>query len=42
VITRSKVQSWPEMSKEEVADRLVRAASEWLAQQSDDATGPQR
>jgi len=42
VITRSKVQSWPEMSKEEVADRLVRAASDWLAQQNDDAARPQR
>ena len=42
VITRSKVQSWPEMSKEEVADRLVRAASDWLGQQSDNAARPQR
>ncbi|MFZ1107744.1 MAG: bifunctional phosphopantothenoylcysteine decarboxylase/phosphopantothenate--cysteine ligase CoaBC [Rhodomicrobium sp.] len=33
VITRSRVQSWPEMSKEEVADRLMRAAAEWLAGQ---------
>ena len=42
VITRSKVQSWPELSKEEVADRLVRAASDWLARESDDAARPQR
>jgi len=42
VITRSRVQSWPEMSKEDVADRLVRAASDWLAQQNDDAAVPQR
>jgi phosphopantothenoylcysteine decarboxylase/phosphopantothenate--cysteine ligase len=42
VITRSKVQSWPEMSKEEVADRLVRAASDWLAQQNDNAARIQR
>ena len=40
VITRSRVQSWPELSKEEVADRLVRAASEWLSQQSGDAGQP--
>jgi phosphopantothenoylcysteine decarboxylase / phosphopantothenate---cysteine ligase len=33
VITRSRVQSWPEMSKEDVADRLMRAAAEWLASQ---------
>ncbi len=31
VITRSRVQSWPELSKEEVADRLMRAAADWLA-----------
>ena len=30
VITPSRVQSWPEMSKEEVADRLVRAAATGL------------
>ncbi len=42
VITRSRVQSWPEMSKEDVADRLVLAASEWLAQQDDDAAVPGR
>ena len=42
VITRSKVQSWPEMSKEDVADRLVRAASDWLLQQNGDAALPQR
>jgi phosphopantothenoylcysteine decarboxylase / phosphopantothenate---cysteine ligase len=30
VIARSEVQSWPEMSKEEVAERLMRAAGEWL------------
>ena len=42
VITRSKVQSWPEMSKEEVADRLVRAASDWLTQQNGGAAAPQR
>ncbi len=34
VITRSRVQTWPEMSKDEVADRLMRAASAWLADQS--------
>jgi phosphopantothenoylcysteine decarboxylase/phosphopantothenate--cysteine ligase len=34
VITRSRVQSWPELSKEEVADRLMRAAAEWLAGQN--------
>ncbi len=37
VITRSRVQSWPEMSKEEVGDRLMRAASDWLAGQNGDA-----
>ncbi len=42
VITRSRVQSWPEMSKEDVADRLVRAASDWLLQQNGDAGLPQR
>ena len=42
VISRSKVQSWPEMSKEDVADRLVRAASDWLLQQNGDAALPQR
>ena len=42
VISRSKVQSWPEMSKEDVADRLVRAASDWLLQRNGDAALPQR
>jgi phosphopantothenoylcysteine decarboxylase/phosphopantothenate--cysteine ligase len=42
VITRSRVQSWPEMSKEEVADRLVRAASDWLARENGEAALPQR
>ncbi len=42
VITRSRVQSWPEMSKEEVADRLVRAASDWLARGNGDTALPQR
>ncbi len=42
VITPSRVQSWPEMSKEEVADRLVRAASDWLDQRNGDASSPQR
>ena len=41
VITRSSVKSWPEMSKEEVADRLVRAASAWLAQPGGSASAPQ-
>ena len=41
VITRSSVKSWPEMSKEEVADRLVRAASAWLSQQGGNASAPQ-
>ncbi|MGO9485617.1 MAG: bifunctional phosphopantothenoylcysteine decarboxylase/phosphopantothenate--cysteine ligase CoaBC [Rhodomicrobium sp.] len=30
VIGRAGVQSWPEMSKEEVAERLVQAAADWL------------
>lgn len=42
VITRSRVQSWPEMSKEEVADRLVRAASDWLSRENGDTALPQR
>jgi phosphopantothenoylcysteine decarboxylase/phosphopantothenate--cysteine ligase len=37
VITRSRVQSWPEMSKEDVADRLMRAAAEWLSGQNPDS-----
>ncbi len=37
VITRSRVQSWPELSKEEVADRLMRAAADWLADNKTDA-----
>ena len=40
VITRSRVQSWPELSKAEVADRLMRAAAEWLAQQNPDSPAP--
>ncbi len=32
LISRSKVQSWPEMSKDEVATRLMQAAAEWLRQ----------
>jgi phosphopantothenoylcysteine decarboxylase / phosphopantothenate---cysteine ligase len=32
LISRSKVQSWPEMSKDEVARRLMQAAAEWLGQ----------
>jgi phosphopantothenoylcysteine decarboxylase / phosphopantothenate---cysteine ligase len=32
LISRSKVQSWPEMSKDEVAQRLVQAAAECLRQ----------
>jgi phosphopantothenoylcysteine decarboxylase/phosphopantothenate--cysteine ligase len=39
VITRSRVQSWPELSKAEVADRLMRAAAEWLAQQNPGSPG---
>ena len=42
VITRSRVQSWPEMSKEEVADRLVRVASDWLSRENGDTALPQR
>jgi phosphopantothenoylcysteine decarboxylase/phosphopantothenate--cysteine ligase len=34
VITPSRVQSWPEMSKEEVGDRLMRAANAWLAEKN--------
>jgi phosphopantothenoylcysteine decarboxylase/phosphopantothenate--cysteine ligase len=30
LISASAVQSWPEMSKEEVAQRLVQAAADWL------------
>jgi phosphopantothenoylcysteine decarboxylase/phosphopantothenate--cysteine ligase len=30
LITRSKVQSWPEMSKDDVAYRLMQAAGSWL------------
>jgi phosphopantothenoylcysteine decarboxylase/phosphopantothenate--cysteine ligase len=41
VITRSRVQSWPEMSKEEVADRLVRAVSDWLSRENGDTAVPQ-
>jgi len=33
VITRSAVQSWPKMSKEEVADRLMQEAASWLAKE---------
>jgi phosphopantothenoylcysteine decarboxylase / phosphopantothenate---cysteine ligase len=40
--TRSRVQSWPEMSKEEVADRLARAAGDWLARENGDTAHPQR
>ncbi len=40
VITRSRVQSWPEMSKDEVADRLMRAAADWLAEQKPGAAAP--
>lgn len=32
LISHSKVQSWPEMSKDEVAQRLMQAAAEWLKQ----------
>ncbi|MGB8734912.1 MAG: phosphopantothenoylcysteine decarboxylase, partial [Rhodomicrobium sp.] len=32
LISRSNVQSWPEMSKEEVAGRLMQAAAGWLRQ----------
>jgi phosphopantothenoylcysteine decarboxylase/phosphopantothenate--cysteine ligase len=34
VITRTGVQSWPEMSKDEVADRLMQAAASWLRRES--------
>ncbi len=33
VITRSSVQSWPQMSKEEVAQRLMQEAASWLAKE---------
>jgi len=32
LITRSKVQSWPEMTKDDVGDRLMREAGVWLRQ----------
>ena len=32
LISRSEVQSWPEMSKEEVAGRLMQTAAQWLRQ----------
>jgi len=31
LVTRSQVQSWPEMTKEGVADRLMQAAGAWVA-----------
>ena len=33
VITRSSVQSWPQMSKEKVAERLMQEAASWLAKE---------
>ncbi len=34
VITKAGVQSWPEMSKDEVADRLMQAVAAWLSLES--------
>ncbi|MBI4725524.1 MAG: bifunctional phosphopantothenoylcysteine decarboxylase/phosphopantothenate--cysteine ligase CoaBC [Rhodomicrobium sp.] len=41
LITRSKVQSWPEMSKDGVAERLMQAASAWLQGEGDGAAASQ-
>jgi phosphopantothenoylcysteine decarboxylase / phosphopantothenate---cysteine ligase len=40
LITRSKVESWPEMSKDGVAEKLVKAVSDWLRETHGDAASP--
>lgn len=40
LISRPGVQNWPEMSKDEVARRLVQAAADWLTEAGASATHP--
>jgi len=40
LITRSKVQSWPEMSKDDVASRLMQAAGSWLSESGAATSAP--
>ncbi|MGO9172381.1 MAG: bifunctional phosphopantothenoylcysteine decarboxylase/phosphopantothenate--cysteine ligase CoaBC [Rhodomicrobium sp.] len=40
LITRSKVQSWPEMSKDDVAGRLMQEAGAWLREKDEGASPP--
>jgi phosphopantothenoylcysteine decarboxylase/phosphopantothenate--cysteine ligase len=40
LITRARVESWPEMTKDEVAGRLMRAAAESLERGSDLSSSP--
>jgi phosphopantothenoylcysteine decarboxylase / phosphopantothenate---cysteine ligase len=42
LITRSKVESWPEMSKDGVAEKLMKAVSDWLREGHSDTENAQR